>query len=151
MPTPILTGRIAVFGVNGSVTITGTGLLASTDILNQSMSLKRTTQRAVAKDGNGKVISRAHYGGESKLTVRFIPHDPADPGNLANLKAKIKMPDPGALVTIAGSESPDIDGTWNFTGDGGIDPNQEDYLEMVLELDRVGETGNAPASLDVTP
>lgn len=151
MSYPILTGRIAVYGINGTVTLTGTGILGSTNLLHQSLAYKRSTQKADLKDGNGKLITRAYHGPEARLTVKFVPYDPTDPGNLATLKSKIFLPDPGSLVTIASSESPDMDGTWNFSGEGSIDPNQEGFLEVTLELERVGESANAPASLDVTP
>lgn len=151
MAYPILTGRVAVYGVNGTVTLTGTGILGATNIANQSMAYKRSVKKTDLKNGNGKVLTRAYHGPEEKLTVKFIPFDPADPGNLATLKAKIFLPDPGSIATIASSESPALDGTWNCSGDGDITPNQEGYLEVTLELERVGESGNSAVSLDDTP
>jgi len=148
----IATGQISVFGADGTITLSGSGMLTSSQIANQSLGFSQTYETADLVDGSGRRRARYYHSPQQKLSAEFIPWDPTNPGNLATLKSAVKLPAAGSTVAIASSGSPAMDGNWNFSGNGGIRPNQKGFLVITMELERVGEDGsNNAAALTSTP
>lgn len=142
---PLPKGKVAVFNLDGTLSLTGSGLLGTTEMANRSASLTSGANAVDLKVG-GVVVTRNYTSRTRNLTITVNPYDPASPGDLATHKAKIKLPDEGSVVTLADWASPDFNGTWNFEG-GDITPQDEGYLTMTFRLSRVGEASGAPASL----
>lgn len=147
----IATGQISIFGADSSVTLVGTGMLSSTNIAMQSMGLSQDFQTVDLENGQGKRIARYYFQPGATCSIEFIPFDPTNPGTLATLAAKVKMPAAGSKVTLATSTVPAFDGDWNFSGKGSMRPNQKGYLVMTLELERMGEDGSNNAALLASP
>lgn len=148
----IATGQIAVFGADGTITLSGSGMLTSSQIGTQSLGFSQSYQTSDFVDGSGRRRARHYHTPEQKLTAEFIPWDPTNPGNLATLKSAVKLPAAGSTVAISSSGSPSIDGNWNFSGNGTIRPNQKGFLVISMDLERVGEDGsNNAAALTSTP
>jgi hypothetical protein len=141
-----LTGKVAVFGITGSITLTGTGLLGPTEMLRQSASLSSSATPVDLEDDLGTPVSRAYTKRQRTVEITVNPFDPANPGNLATHKAKLKLPVEGSVVTLADFDSPDINGTWNFES-GTINPTKSGYLQMTFRLSRVGISAGVPTSL----
>lgn len=145
---PIATGQVSVFGADSTVTLSGTGMLSSNQIAMQNMSMSQDYQTVDLSNGVGKRLARYYFEPSAQCTVEFCPFDPTNPGNLATLASKVKLPPVGSLVALASSSIPAFDGNWNFSGKGSIRPNQKGYVVITLELERMGEdVNNLPAAL----
>lgn len=142
-----LTGKVAVYGINGTIAVTGAGYLDTDEAALQSASLDAPVQTADLTDADGDVVTRAYFGEAHNLNLEFVPYDPDTPGVLATLKAKIKLPPPGTRVTLASFDAPQFNGDWNYAGGGAITPNQRGFLSMRLPLTRPGASGGVPAYL----
>ena len=142
-----LTGKVAVKNIDGTLALTGTGMLGTTEMINRSASLQSATQ-TVDLVKNGVVLSRAYTNKTRSLDITVNPYDPASPGDLATHKAKIKLPDEGYIVTLAGWINAEFNGDWNFES-GSIVPTDNGYLTMSFRLTRVGSAGGVPAALPV--
>jgi len=142
---PLPKGKVVVFNIDGTISLTGSGLLGTTEMANRSASLSSQATTVDLKVA-GVVVTRNYTSRQRSLTITVNPYDPADPGTLATHKAKIKLPAEGSVVTLADWSSPDFNGTWNFEG-GDITPTDEGYLTMTFRLSRVGETSGVPSSL----
>lgn len=140
-----LTGKVSIFNVDGTVALTGTGMLATDEGIMRSANLASSAQ-PVDLVRNGIVVTRAYTQRQRSIDITMIPYDPDTPGDLAALKAKVKLPVEGSVVTLADWASPDFNGTWNFES-GSIAPQDNGYLQMSLRISRVGESSDAPASL----
>lgn len=148
---PIATGQVSIFGADSAVTLTGTGMLASSNIAMQSIGINQDVQTVDLENGQGKRISRYYFQPGATCSLEFIPFDPTNPGTLATLSAKVKLPAAGSKVTLASSTVPAFDGDWNFSGKGSIRPNQKGYLVMSMELERMGEDGSNNAAYLTSP
>jgi hypothetical protein len=142
-----LTGKVAIYGINGTVAITGTGVLDTDEMAHQSAPLNATVSSADIVDGDGDVVTRAYYGEAHTIELEFVPYDPDTPGNLATLKSKVKIPAPGTKVTLASFDVAQFNGDWNYAGQGSITPNQRGFLSVRLTLTRPGVSGGVPAYL----
>lgn len=149
---PRATGKITIFGINGTIELTGTGIITSPEMALQNMGLDYTTQNVDLTDGEGKRLARHYFQPEARCNIEFIPFDPANPGTLATLKSKVFKPADGSQVNIDDTDVPGFDGDWNFSGKCGIRFNQKGHLVMTLEAERVGEDGDGNAAyLTPTP
>lgn len=139
------TGKVAIFDIAGTLTITGTGMLAPDEMSKKSASV---TSAATPVDltVSGQTVRRSYTNKQRTISVTFVPYDPDTPGSLSGLKAKVKLPAEGATVTLADFDSPDFNGDWNFEN-GSINKNEVQYLTMTLNLSRVGYVSGAPAAL----
>lgn len=142
---PTLTGKVAVYNLDGTIALTGSGLLATDEMINRSASLSSTTSLTDLAKG-GITMTRAYHTKARSVALTVNPYDPDTPGALATLKAKIKLPAEGSIVTLADFASPDFNGDWNFEN-GTITPQDGGYLQMSFNLSRVGESGGASVAL----
>lgn len=142
-----LTGKVSVYGINGTVAITGTGVLDTDEMAHQSAPLNAAAQTTDLVDSDGDVVTRAYYGESHTIELEFVPYDPDTPGNLATLKSKIKLPAPGTKVTLASFDVAQFNGDWNYNGQGSITPNQRGFLSVRMQITRAGVSGGAPAYL----
>ncbi len=140
-----LTGKFAIFNIDGTVALTGTGMLATDEGIMRSASMASQAQTTDLKL-KGVTVTRAYTDRQRSIDITMVPYDPDNPGSLATLSAKVKLPVEGTVVTLADWASPDFNGTWNFES-GSIAPQDNGYLQMTLRISRVGETSDAPASL----
>jgi hypothetical protein len=138
-------GKVAVFDVAGTLTLTGSGMLATDEMAKKSASL---TSAATPVDLTfaGQVVRRSYTQKSRTISVTFVPYDPDTPGTLSGLKAKVKLPGEGSTVTLADFDSPEFNGDWNFES-GTINKNEAQYLSMTLNLSRVGYASGAPVAL----
>lgn len=140
-----LTGKVTVFNIDGTIDLTGTGLLDPDEMINRSASLQSAVQTTdLVKDGI--TLTRAYHTQARTCSLTVVPYDPDSPGSLASLKAKLKLPAAGSIVTLASFASPDFNGDWNFET-GSTTPNDNGYLQMTFNLSRVGESGGASVAL----
>ena len=140
-----LTGKVAVFNIDGTIDLTGTGLLDTDEMINRSASLNSAAQ-TVDLPKAGVVQTRAYQNRTRSCQITVAPYDPDTPGSLSGHKAKLKLPVEGSLVTLADFASPDFNGDWNFES-GSITPQDGGFLQMSFTLSRVGETSGVPAAL----
>lgn len=130
-----LTGKIAIFNIDGTIDMTGTGLLDADESINRSASLTDPTSTVdLVKDG--VILSRAYANNQRRVTLTFVPYDPDNPGNLVTLKGKVKLPAKGSIVTLAGFASADFNGNWNFET-GSLDPQDGGYMSMSITITQV--------------
>lgn len=142
---PLAKGKVAIFNIDGTIALTGTGVLSTGEMITRSAQLTSNATPVDLKLG-GKVVTRNYSSRSRNVTITVNPYDPGSPGNLATHEAKILLPEEGSVVTLADWSSPDYNGTWNFEG-GDITPQDEGYLTMTFRLSRVGESSGVPASL----
>lgn len=140
-----LTGKVAVFNIDGTIDLTGTGLLDTDEMINRSASLTSGAQ-TVDLPRAGVVVTRAYQNRTRTIQITVAPYDPDTPGSLSGHKAKLKLPAEGSIVTLADFASPDFNGDWNFES-GTITPQDGGFLQMSFTLSRVGETSGVPAAL----
>lgn len=130
-----LAGKIAIFNIDGTIDMTGAGLLDPDESINRSASLTDPTNPVdLVKDGT--ILTRAYANNQRRVAVSFVPYDPDNPGNLATLKSKVKLPAKGSIVTLAGFASADFNGNWNYET-GSMDPQDGGYLTMSLTITQV--------------
>jgi hypothetical protein len=141
-----LTGKVAVFNINGTLAFTGSGMLATDEMTKRSATLSASSTATDLDDDNGDVIATAYTKRMRSVDITFVPYDPDTPGSLAGLEAKIKLPVEGSIVTLAGWDSPDFNGDWNFAS-GEITPQKGDYLQIRVRLERKGNASGVPAAL----
>lgn len=139
------TGKVAIFDIAGTLTLTGTGMLATDEMSKKSATV---TSAATPADltVSGQVVRRSYTNKQRTISVTFVPYDPDTPGSLSSLKAKVKLPAEGSTVTLADFDSPDFNGDWNFES-GTINKNEVQYASMTLNLSRVGYASGAPVAL----
>jgi hypothetical protein len=142
----IQVGKIAIFGIPGTITLTGTGMLDTDEMLKQSASVTSSATPVDLENDEGNILRRAYTKRQRSVDLMFIPYDPDTPGALATLAAKVKLPAEGSAVTLADFSSPDLNGTWNFES-GSITPQKGNYLQFSIRLSRVGLSGGVPVSL----
>lgn len=139
------TGKVAIFDIAGTLTLTGTGMLATDEMAKKSASVTSAATPVDLTVG-GQVVRRSYTKKERTISVTFVPYDPDSPGSLSSLKAKVKLPAEGSTVTLADFDSPDFNGDWNFES-GTINKNEVQYASMTLNLSRVGYASGAPVAL----
>lgn len=139
------TGKVAIYDIAGTLTITGAGMLATDEMSKKSASVT-SASTPVDLTVSGQVVRRSYTNKQRTISITFVPYDPDTPGSLSGLKAKVKLPAEGATVTLADFDSPDFNGDWNFES-GTINKNEVQYLSMTLNLSRVGYASGAPVAL----
>lgn len=139
------TGKVAIFDIAGTLTITGTGMLSPDEMSKKSASVT-SASTPVDLTVSGQVVRRSYTNKQRTISITFVPYDPDTPGSLSGLKAKVKLPAEGATVTLADFDSPDFNGDWNYES-GTINKNEVQYLSMTLNLSRVGYASGAPVAL----
>lgn len=140
-----LTGKVAVFNIDGTIDLTGTGLLDPDEMINRSAAVTSGAQ-TVDLDKAGVTLTRAYQKRTRSCQLTVQPYDPDTPGTLATHKAKLKLPAEGSIVTLADFASPDFNGDWNFET-GSVTPQDNGFLQMSFTLSRVGESSGVPAAL----
>ena len=138
-------GRACYMGVTGAL-LSGTVIVTGTTVL-QTLSLKRTTPVARLKDGATNTLAKGFARPVDTLTVKFAPVAVAGTNTWANAAANVKLPAIGGIVTISDTALTDIDGDWNYDGEGSIDPDNGGPLTITLTLSREGNNAGAPAAL----
>jgi hypothetical protein len=144
MPTPILTGKAAVYGVTGTLAFAGAVVMSTAENKMLGADITDTFDIPELKDGVGNIIGLAAVNRRHEATFDIVPSDTDGSPTLADAKTAIKLPDPLAIVTIAGFGNTLIDGTWNYIGGGKITFSPDGYIKMSLPCRRVGDT---PAAL----
>jgi hypothetical protein len=138
-------GVVTIFDINGTISLTGTGMLATDEMAKKTGSVTSSATPVDLTLG-GQVIRRSYTNKQRACTLTLVPYDPDTPGALATHKAKVKLPAEGSTVTLADFDSPDYNGTWNFES-GSINKNEAQYVSMTLNLSRVGYVSGAPVAL----
>lgn len=147
MSTPVLTGKAAVFGLDGTMAYTG---LATTENEPQSIDYTDQFTTATLKDKKGWTKGMAATDRQGQLTITFYPFDPASPSVLATARSKVVLPAMLATVTLASFSVDEIDGTYNYIGGGKIRLSNEGYIAMDLPLSRFGSDPTTSAALAAT-
>ena len=138
-------GKVAIFDIAGTLTLTGSGMLATDEMAKKSASVTSAATPVDLTVG-GQTVRRSYTKKERTCSITFVPYDPDTPGSLATLKAKVKLPLEGSTVTLADFDSPDFNGDWNFES-GTHNKNESQYASMTLNLSRVGYASGAPVAL----
>ena len=146
MANSTIVGNATVYGVDGTVAF---GTVAIADNYMQSMNLTDDVDTAEARDQKGNVFGYNLYNFRRTATFEIIFIDATEAG----AAAEVKLPAPGALVTIAqDAESGDsfpaiLNGPWNYAGGGSISASNTDILRMSLPCSKYNNdaTGDAVA------
>ncbi len=131
MANSVLVGSATVYGVDGTVAY-GTVLVGENYL--QSVNLTDDVDTAEARDQKGNVFGYNLYNFRRTATFEIIFIDTTEAG----AAAEVKLPEPGATITIAqDSETGDsfpgeLTGTWNYIGGGTISMSNTDILRMSL-------------------
>lgn len=137
--------KFVVWGNPGVISFSG---MASADAKSRGASFADNVRVADATDANGYVFASNVKRTDQVITVSFVPHDSSAPGNLATAKSNIKMPGPGAVVTLSGYGNTLFDGEWNYVGGGQVQFPEDDQQPVVIsgvQLRRVAQSGAEPA------
>jgi hypothetical protein len=143
--------KFVVWGNPGTVFFTG---LAVADIKLKGMSMADNVRVADAEDGQGYVFASNVKRTSHVLTLTFVPFDSSAPGSLATAKSNVKVPDPGAVVTLAGLGNTMLDGDWNYIGGATVtysDNDEQTVIVSGVQLRRVATVSTAPAAQTVLP
>tara|TARA_R100000908_G_C3744826_1_gene140410 strand:- start:1091 stop:1549 length:459 start_codon:yes stop_codon:yes gene_type:complete len=131
MANSTIVGNATVYGVDGTVAY---GTVAVADNYMQTFNLTDDVDTAEARDQKGNVFGYNLYNFRRTATFEIIFIDSDEAG----AAAEVKLPAPGAIVTIAqdaesGNTFPAIlAGTWNYSGGGSISMSNTDILRMTL-------------------
>ena len=129
-----LTGRAAVFGVNGAIAYTGVAA-PSAQVL-QSAELTDNFDLAELKSQVGEIIGLAKTNHRREFKIDFVPSSDGTSGNntLANARLSLKLPTPLSQVVTSGFDHADYNGNWTYIGGGTISVSGEGYCKMTLPL-----------------
>ena len=131
MANSVLVGSATIYGVDGTLAY---GTVVVSDNYLQSVNLTDDVDTAEARDQKGNVFGYNLYNFRRTATFEIIFIDTTEAG----AAAEVKLPEPGATITIAqDSESGDsfpaeLTGTWNYTGNGTVSMSNTDILRMSL-------------------
>lgn len=142
-------GKFVVWGNPGTISFSG---LASADIKQRGAQMQDGVRVADARDVNEYIFASNVKRTDHIITVNFVPFDSSAPGSLATAKSNIKLPDPGAVVTLSGYGNTMLDGDWNYIGGGvvGFAADDQNTVEITgCQLRRVATSAAAPAAQTV--
>lgn len=142
-------GKFVVWGNPGTVSFSGT---ASADLKQRGAQFQDNVRVADARDANEYIFASNVKRTDHVITVSFVPHDSSAPGSLATAKSNIKLPDPGALVTLDGYGNTMLDGNWNYIGGAQVtfaDDEQQTVVITGVQLRRVATSVASPAAQTV--
>lgn len=137
--------KFVVWGNPGQISFSG---FTAADAKLKSLSLADGVRVADAEDANGYIFASNVKRRDQTITLTFIPFDSSTPGALATAKANIKVPEPGAVVTLSGYDNALIDGDWNYIGGGTLDFPEDDSQPIRItgcQLRRCAASGTQPA------
>lgn len=135
-------GTAAVHTVPGTLAFTG---LVTTQNRMVGASVQDEFAVAELRDGNNNVIGAFASGRVRRATFDIVPYD--SNGVLATAKSNVKLPDPLAVVTIAGFGVDELDGTWNYVGGGSIALSTDGYIRVTLPCAQYDTGNGTPAAL----
>ena len=143
----VITGTATIFGTKGTVTVGSVAMTVVTGI-----GLKANHPKADLKDGDDSIKARAYGARNDTLSVDFTPIADSGTNTQANVVAKFTLPAVGATVAIANTGVPDIDGNWNYDGEGSINLRGGQAASMTLPLVRIGAVGanTYPSAVSIT-
>lgn len=136
--------KFVVWGNPGQISFSG---FTAADARMKALSLADGVRVADAEDGQGYVFASNVKRRDQTITLTFIPIDSSTPGSLATAKANIKLPDPGAVVTLSGYDNSLLDGDWNYVGGGVVNIPEDDSQPVTItgcQLRRAAASGAQP-------
>lgn len=143
MSSNILKGIISIFGINGAVAITGTGMIASTNAMLQGAPLRQETEEVDLVDSFGDTRTTEYHGEKHTIEVEFIPFSGDGTSDLPTLKTSLKRIVPGAIVTLSGFDVAMFNGDWNFSGKATFTPTARGYFRVTMTITRKAAAGGS--------
>lgn len=139
-------GRACVFAIDGTITYSGRFVVSgaaagvameTTQMDMQSAGFSDQFDVTTLPNSSGEIIGKNARNRTQTLSIDLFILAPAGTNTDAAAKAAIKLPDPLALVTLAGFSNDTFDGTWNYEGPGSVNMAADGYARVSLNLSRV--------------
>lgn len=130
-------------------TVAWSGMSSTDNEVRSGGRLRDEIKVSDARDSEGRIFASNVTRDQQTTTWDVTPKSAT---SLADAKALIALPSPGALVTIAGIGNNIFDGVWNYVGGGEIVLGQSDEEAIVisgLTLRRVSTDGSTVAAQTV--
>ena len=131
------TGRAILYGSDG--TMTWASVTANTERELQGVKLKDRATVKEALDRNGNTLSACATNPQRDATFDFMPLAGSGADTLANAKKAIEFPALLEKITIA-SLADNLNGDWQYVGDGESDLTNEGFVKMTLPCRRWNNT-----------
>ncbi len=146
MAEPTHIGRVFVFGLDGTLSWTGTAAAAQATNENEPQEATATDDvtRHVSKDKKGETIGLQLYDPNPKVRVTCMPCAAATgAGAIASARAQVFLPAKGSAVTLASFPAGPGSGedyfnasAWLYLGGGEITLNNEREAVVTMTLER---------------
>lgn len=123
-----LSGKIAVYGIDGAVAFTG--MVKTANIL-KGFGFEQSQREARLEKG-GHIIGGAADLVTRRISVTFVPYSSDGSPTLAEAKALVVIPPVLGDVTISDFSISIFDDTYTAVGTVTATPSESGYLEMTL-------------------
>jgi hypothetical protein len=112
-------GKYTIFGMQDAGLTWSSGI-AKLDNKVKRLGVQDNLRLGDARDGNGRIFASNVERDSREMTLDLIPFTQAG-ADLAAAKANVKMPDPGAVITISDTGITLVDGNWNYVRGGAVE------------------------------
>lgn len=143
MPSKLV-GTAVSYAMDG-VTCTFSGI-ASTQNEPTAASLRDNFDKVDIKGKDGRTISRGATNRRHALTLDVVFKHDGSPATRAGANAQAKLPDPLAVVTLAGFGNTLLDGTWNYV-EGTLSRSSEGAEKATITLERMEAADGSVSSM----
>ena len=127
-----LSGKIAVYGVDG--TLAYTGLIKTANVL-KGTSVTRSS-RSARLEKNGHVIGGAEDLVVLQMSASFLPYSSDTSPTLAEAKGLVVFPGILSDITIDDYDIALFDGTWTHVGSPTVTTREDGYAEISITGER---------------
>lgn len=141
-------GRACVFGIDGTITYSGKWVTTATPNSPTSMATSQMDMQSAGfndqfevttlPNSSGEIIGKNARNRTQTLSIDLFILAASGVNTDADAQAAIKLPDPLAIVTLAGFNNTTFDGDWNYEGPGAVNMTADGYARVSLTLSRVG-------------
>lgn len=139
----VLTGRAAIFGIDGTLAYTG---VATTRAQIASIGVTHEENMAFIQASNGDTIGAASSNQRQSIQIEFTPTAaPGDQTYTGAITAMVK-PTPLAVVALSGFGNSELDGNWNFGGNWSSNLTADGYVRCSMNLLRFNGDALTPVT-----
>jgi hypothetical protein len=142
-----LTGRAAVFGLDGALTFTGIASDASHLLSSAQYTDDAEVKQDLIDPSTGECIGKV-FGRKAKTcTIDVIPVSDGAPNTLANAAAAAVMPAIPCKVTLSAFKAAELNADWLYEGGGSISLTPDGYAKLTLPLKKYADSSSTATIL----
>lgn len=145
-----LQGKYTIWGTQGAGLTWSSGI-AKADNKVKRLAVQDNLRVGDARDGAGRIFASSIERDTLVITIDLIPLDNSGT-SLATAKGNVKLPPPGAVITLSDTGVDEVDGDWNYIGGGTIEFGESNEVPLTIkgvQLRQVSTDGLAVAKQNV--